>query len=89
MTELVTALDLVRKQLADRRRASALRADGGRAPRRGHAIEMRINAEDPARDFAPVARARSSASAPPLGPGVRVDTFVEDGTRDPAATTTR
>ncbi len=77
VTELVTRLDLVRQQLAiaagERLRLS------GRAPRAGHAIEIRINAEDPARAFAP-APGTLTRWRPPLGPGVRVDTFVEEGT---------
>jgi acetyl-CoA carboxylase biotin carboxylase subunit len=78
VTELVVGIDIVREQV---RIASGERlAHGGRAgPRRGHAIELRINAEDPARAFAP-APGLVERFRPPLGPGVRVDTFVEDGT---------
>ncbi|HEY7730298.1 MAG TPA: biotin carboxylase N-terminal domain-containing protein [Gaiellaceae bacterium] len=80
VSELTTGLDIVREQL---RIAAGERLDvTGRAPRRGHAIEIRINAEDPARGFAP-APGTVTRFEPPLGPGVRVDTAVVDGAAIP------
>ncbi|MGH2466343.1 MAG: biotin carboxylase N-terminal domain-containing protein, partial [Candidatus Limnocylindrales bacterium] len=84
VTELVTGLDLVKEQLwiaAGRPLSRAVLAAAGRAtePDR-HAIEVRISAEDPADGFAPVP-GTLTAWREPGGPGVRVDGWVEAGTR--------
>jgi acetyl-CoA carboxylase, biotin carboxylase subunit len=77
VSELTTGIDLVRAQV---RIAAGEPLDlTGRAPRSGHAIELRINAEDPARGFAP-APGTVTRFRPPLGAGIRVDTAVADGT---------
>jgi acetyl-CoA carboxylase, biotin carboxylase subunit len=76
VTELVTGIDIVREQL---RIASGERLTAtGRAAREGHAIEVRLNAEDPDADFRP-SPGLVTGFRPALGPGVRIDTFVESG----------
>jgi acetyl-CoA carboxylase biotin carboxylase subunit len=77
VSEAVTGIDIVREQL--RIAAGRQLQITGRASRNGHAIEIRINAEDPARGFVPAPGVVERFRAP-LGPGVRVDTHVEDGT---------
>ena len=77
VTELVTGIDIVREQL--RIAAGEELAITGRAPRAGHAIEVRINAEDPAQDFAP-SPGRIERLRVPAGPGIRFDTHIEQGT---------
>ena len=80
VSEVVAGVDLVREQI--RIAAGERLSHTGRAPRRGHAIEIRLNAEDPTRDFAP-APGRVERFRAPLGPGVRVDTHLEDGAEVP------
>jgi acetyl-CoA carboxylase, biotin carboxylase subunit len=76
VSELVTGIDLVRQQL---RIAAGLPLPlTGRAPRAGHALEVRVNAEDPELDFRP-APGVIERFRPPLGPGVRVDTHIVEG----------
>ena len=75
ITELVTGVDLVREQL----RIAA--GEPMRVPdlaMRGHAIEVRIYAEDPANGFLP-SIGPLAVFRPPTGPGLRLDTGVREG----------
>ncbi|GAA1137437.1 carboxyl transferase domain-containing protein [Ornithinicoccus hortensis] len=80
ITELTTDVDLVRAQLHV---AAGGRLEGDRPVEKGHAVEARLNAEDPDRDFAP-APGRITLLELPHGPGVRVDTGVGEGDAIPA-----
>jgi propionyl-CoA carboxylase alpha chain len=78
VTEAVTGLDLVRMQV-DVARGRPLPVAQEEVGIRGHAVEARLYAEDPARDFLPAA-GRVALWEPPALPGVRVDSGVEAGT---------
>jgi acetyl-CoA carboxylase, biotin carboxylase subunit len=81
VTEAVTGLDLVAEQIAvaEGRR---LRLSQASVRLDGHAIECRINAEDPAAGFRPSPGTVTSAVFP-AGPGIRVDTHVQAGSAVP------
>jgi acetyl-CoA carboxylase, biotin carboxylase subunit len=81
VTEMITGLDLVREMI---RVCSGepLRYKQEDVVRRGHAIEVRINAEDPARNFAP-APGTITALAVPGGAGTRFDTMLYAGYQVP------
>lgn len=80
ITEEVTGTDLVALQIQV---ARGIPLTGERPVERGHAVEARLNAEDPDRDFAP-APGRITRLELPAGPGIRVDTGVAEGDVIPA-----
>jgi len=81
VTEAVTGLDLVAEQIAvaEGRR---LRLSQAGVRLDGHAIECRINAEDPAAGFRP-SPGRVTSAVFPAGPGIRVDTHIQAGSAVP------
>ncbi|HEY2359574.1 MAG TPA: biotin carboxylase N-terminal domain-containing protein [Candidatus Angelobacter sp.] len=77
VTEMVTGLDLIRLQIEI--------AQGGKLPetqpeQKGHAIEARLYAEDPANDFLPSTGALHVWRPPEISAGLRIDSGVEEGT---------
>jgi acetyl-CoA/propionyl-CoA carboxylase biotin carboxyl carrier protein len=77
VTEMTTGIDIVKEGIkaAAGEELSYAQAD---VELRGHAIECRINAEDASKNFAP-APGRIGVYREPTGPGVRVDSGVEEG----------
>ncbi|HJQ06207.1 MAG TPA: carboxyl transferase domain-containing protein [Nocardioides sp.] len=80
ITEVTTSVDLVKAQIHV---AAGGALEGERPVEAGHAVEARLNAEDPDRDFAP-APGRVALLELPSGPGVRVDTGLGEGDVIPA-----
>ncbi len=77
VSELVTGIDLIKEQIK-LAFGEKLKIDQEKVQVRGHAIECRINAEDPEKDFMPCAGKIENISFPG-GPGVRIDTHVYSG----------
>jgi acetyl-CoA carboxylase biotin carboxylase subunit len=76
VTEMLTGVDLVKEQI---RVAAGEPLSVRELPTlRGHVIEVRVNAEDPARNFQP-SPGKIQTFHPPGGPGVRLDTHVYSG----------
>ena len=76
VTEMLTGIDLVKEQI---RVAAGEKLSFKSLPAlRGHVIECRVNAEDPAKNFQP-SPGRIDTFHPPGGPGVRLDTHVYAG----------
>ncbi len=75
ITEITTDVDLVKAQLHV---AQGGRLEGEKPAEVGHAVEARLNAEDPDRDFSP-SPGRIVRLDLPSGPGIRVDTGVAEG----------
>jgi acetyl-CoA carboxylase, biotin carboxylase subunit len=80
VSELLTGVDIACWQL--RIAGGESLPATGLAPLRGHAIEFRINCEDPRRGFMPAAGTVTHLAAP-LGPGIRFDTHAYEGYRVP------
>lgn len=77
VTEMITGVDIVKEQLKVAA-GHPLSIDQSEVHIDGHAIEFRINSEDPAKDFMP-SGGKITLYSPPGGPGVRVDSHLYSG----------
>ncbi len=78
ITELITGIDIVKEQIRIAAGEKLTIRKQEQVPLKGHALECRINAEDPARDFAPSPGIIERYNVPG-GPGVRVDSHAYAG----------
>ncbi|MBL8790147.1 MAG: acetyl-CoA carboxylase biotin carboxylase subunit [Rhizobiales bacterium] len=81
VTEMITGIDLVREMISVCA-GEPLRFSQSDVTRRGHSIEVRINAEDPAKNFMPAPGTVESLKVPG-GPGTRFDTMLYAGYQVP------
>ena len=82
VTEMITGIDLVREMIRIAGGEPLRLRAGSDVRMKGHAIEVRINAEDPAKNFMP-APGTVTALRVPGGPGMRFDTMLYQGYQVP------
>ena len=80
VSEEITGTDIIKEQLRIAAGESISCADRAPFTPAGHAIELRINAEDPEHGFRPCP-GTITRFEPPAGPGVRVESYIQSGSR--------
>ena len=80
VTEEITGTDIIKEQLRIAAGEPISCADRAPFTPAGHAIELRINAEDPDHGFRPCP-GTITRFEPPAGPGVRVESYIQSGSR--------
>lgn len=78
VTEMVTGVDLIRMQI-EVAAGEPLKVSQADIALKGHALEVRLNAEQPAKNFAPSAGTIDFAFLPTGGPGIRIDSAIYTG----------
>ena len=78
VTEMVTGVDLIRMQI-EVAAGEPLKVSQSDIALKGHALEVRLNAEQPAKNFAPSAGTINFAFLPTGGPGIRIDSAIYTG----------